>query len=116
MQDIAIGRLHVDVALGNKTAAFVVAADDYPSEVNTAVRWDGRSAASGRLGKSVRLLAQQYRFENSRQARCQKDRGADDGQRGSGLASSICQVTGSYHLLPPGYDVVAARTLSARRD
>ena len=70
MQHIATGSLHVDVALRRKSAAFVVAANDCSPNVKAAVGCDARSTANGRLGKRVGLLAQQYCFENSRQARC----------------------------------------------
>jgi hypothetical protein len=58
MQDIAVGSLHLDVALGRKSTALVVAADDCSPEVKTAVRRDARRAANRRPCKRIGFLAQ----------------------------------------------------------
>src|SRR5438874_11603441 len=69
MQNIAIGGLHVDVALRRKSTAFVVATDDSSSEVKPAVSRDARGVPRGGIGQGVGLWAQKYCFENSCQAR-----------------------------------------------
>jgi hypothetical protein len=58
MQDIAVGSLHVNVALRRKSTALVIAPDDCSSEVKTAVRRDARRAANRRPCERVGLLAQ----------------------------------------------------------